>query len=241
MLTLYIPVAQRDYVKDRLLTVALRGTQNQQSCGVYVASSVDRVTIDSTVRTDEGVLISPKLPADARSMIPNTEKPMKSVIINATTLLAVLTITNVEAATLYRSIAPTPSYQLEANASGQVYGVANSNGSVVYAFDKSPVTSINVGPTYFGDDQSQYLTLQVGTHQVGYNSGISPILGVFLYPTGQGFSGGWFTNQFPVLDNPPVLDVNSQGQYVGISQFYGKAGTYAAFPTSSTNSVARLQ
>ena len=156
---------------------------------------------------------------------------MKTLWFGAAILLSLFSVSRAEAGAIYSTTDLGTSDQLEANANGQVYGVANSTGSVVYAFDKAPVTAIDVGPINIGNAQYQYLTLEIGTHQVGYINAISPVLGVFLYPTGQGYSSGWFISAGGFSGNSPLLDVNSQGQYVGISQFYGKAGTYAAFST----------
>src|ERR1700733_6501040 len=60
-------------------------------------------------------------------------------------------------------------YTLESNASGQDYGVANSNGSIVYAFDKSPVTTID--ERINGGDHSEsftVFTMENGQFRVGY-------------------------------------------------------------------------
>ncbi len=150
---------------------------------------------------------------------------MRTRIFFTAVALSLLSAVSTQAAPIYTTTDLGAGYQLQAGAGGQVYAVAGANGAG-YAFDKSPVTSIDV-QSYLDDGSPQFLTLQNGTHQVGYNYGYSPVLGSFLYPTGEGFSGGWFIQPG---DHPPspVSDINSQGQVVGTSR-YLEGGYYAAF------------
>ena len=97
---------------------------------------------------------------------------MKTPLTLAALISAILTTSACQAGVLYTTTDLGTGYQFESNAVGQVYGVANSTGSVVYAFDKSPVAAIDLGPTYFGAGQFQVLTLKIGTHQVGDRVGI---------------------------------------------------------------------
>ena len=84
-------------------------------------------------------------------------------------ILGLLAATEVEAGILYSTTDLGHGYQLQSGAGGQDYGVTGSNG-VTYAFDKSPVTSLNV-QTQFPNGTEQHLTMQIGSYQVGYNLG----------------------------------------------------------------------
>jgi PEP-CTERM motif len=127
-------------------------------------------------------------------------------------------------------------YTLESNPSGQDYAVANSNGSVVYAFDKSPVTSINLRTNFPNGTEEAYqvLTMQNGTHQVGYLSEYLGQAGQILYPTVIA-DNSWFIQPSTSRFSSPVSDINSQGQVVGTGQLYanyvppGGGQTFAAF------------
>ncbi len=157
-----------------------------------------------------------------------------NVRINATMLLGLLAISRAEAAPIYTTTDLGPGYQLQADAGGQAYDLANADGSAVYAFDKSPVNSINV-QTVHADGTFQLLTMQDGTHQVGYNTGLSSQAGTIIFPTFSGINMGWFIQGGLLSTSPPVADINSLGQFVGTSQYApgqtspGQTSTYAAF------------
>jgi hypothetical protein len=146
--------------------------------------------------------------------------------IKLATLLALAAGTFAEAAPIYTTTDLGTSYQLRADAGGQVYGVANSDGSVVYAFDKSPVTEIYERTnTPQGRPYTYYVfTMQNGPHKVGYvyDYGNGPD---GFHPTFEGYTNGWFTP----TSQSPVSDINSHGQVVGMSLFYQAPGSYAAF------------
>jgi hypothetical protein len=160
---------------------------------------------------------------------------MKIPLIGATILLGLMMASRADAASiLYSTTDLGTGYQLQSRASGQVYGVAGLLG-VDYAFDKSPVTSINLGPDYFGNGEYQMLSMQNGTYQVGYNNFHSPGVGVFLYPTFEGAYSGWFIRPGGYPPSP-VSDINSQGQVVGTSLYAsGQTNTYAAFSDVNDN------
>ncbi len=153
---------------------------------------------------------------------------MKIALFGAATILGLLAASRAEAAILYTTTDLGTSYQLLTTTSGQDYGVTNSNGSVSYAFDKSPVTKIDVeGTSGFGAGY-YVLAMQSGFYQVGYNVSEStpgPNVPGFT-PSFEGLNHGWNTTGLPL----PVSDINLHGQVVGTgdSSPLG-SGTYAAF------------
>ena len=161
---------------------------------------------------------------------------MRTQIIVATAILSLVAATRAVAAPIYTTTDLGAGYQLQAGAGGQVYGVTGAGGAV-YAFDKSPVTSIDV-QTVLPDGTFHFLTLQNGTHQVGYNDGYSYPAGLILYPTFMSINSGWFLTPYRNISSP-VSDINGQGQVVGTSQYLlGQSSTYAAFsdPNGRTHS-----
>ncbi len=157
------------------------------------------------------------------------------VWIGATLLLCLLA--KAEAAPLYTTTDLGAGYQLRADGGGQVHGVAGANGAV-YAFDKSPVSSINERtdtPSQHADSYHVY-TMQSGLYKAGYEYDHGPSLPGNFHPTFENSTSGWFT--FPgfvpnTSPNPsPVSDINRQGQVVGTGLlFNGFNGYnfYAAF------------
>ena len=117
--------------------------------------------------------------------------------------------------------------------SKQVYGVANSSGSVVYAFDKSPVTYLDGPPIWSNKDNSfQLLTMQNGSHLASYIDTASNGADI-RYPTFSWFNGGWAVQTSFSLFISPISDLNSQGQVIGTGQlsypWTGSGPSYAAF------------
>jgi hypothetical protein len=170
---------------------------------------------------------------------------MKIALIGAAMILGILAAVRAEAGILYSTTDLGSSYTLETTTGGlatnpysPLYGVANSDGSVIYAFDKSPVTSINLRTNYTPNDYAyQLLNLQNGTHQVGYLSQDITQLGTILSPAPGGFFD-WFTQQNDHF--LPISDINSQGQFVGTSRYTtGPGATFAAFsnPNGLTHDV----
>jgi len=157
------------------------------------------------------------------------------VRIGVTMLLCLMA--KAEAAPLYTTTDLGAGYQLQADGGGQVHGVAGANGAV-YAFDKSPVSSINERtdtPSQHADSYHVY-TMQSGLYKVGYEYDYGPSLPGNFHPTFENSTSGWFT--FPGIfpntsPNPsPVSDINRQGQVVGTGLlFNGFNGYnfYAAF------------
>jgi PEP-CTERM motif len=129
--------------------------------------------------------------------------------------------------TLYSATDLGAGYTLESNSGGQDYGVANSDGSVVYAFDKSPVTTIDdrIDGGAHAYSYTEF-TMQNGQYRAGYNFdyGGGLTFGIY-YPTFEAWSNGWYLPQ----GSSPVSDINSHGQVVGMSQIYGTSEYYAAF------------
>ena len=133
-------------------------------------------------------------------------------------------------ATLYNTTDLGAGYQLQTDSSGYTSAVTGADGSV-YAFGKSPVTSINLRTDFYIHDAYQLLTMQNGSHQTGYiydfpsGTGISWI----LHPSFENIFNGWQTS----VGQSPVLDINSNGQVVGTSLnlVVGSTGppVYAAF------------
>ena len=173
---------------------------------------------------------SSKLPASMDRTFQDQGATMKCARIVAATFMGILAATRAEAAALYSTTDLGASYTLETTTGGYavnpyspLYGVANSDGSVVYAFDKSPVTPINLRTDYQIHDAYMLLTLQNGPHQVGYLSDNYSQSGVLSSPAPNGF----FDWSMPTGGTSPVSDINSHGQFVGTS-IYGSA-TIAAF------------
>ena len=131
-----------------------------------------------------------------------------------------------------------PGYSLESNAGGQDYGVANSNGSVVYAFDKSPVTTIDdrINGGSHAESFTEF-TMQIGRFKAGYNFDYGGFLPSPIdYPTFEPPGNGWNTAQ----GYSPVSDINKSGQVVGTSLNLVQGSTgpsaYAAFSDVSGQS-----
>ncbi len=133
-------------------------------------------------------------------------------------------------------------YQLQSNPDGHTYGLSNSDGSITYAFDKSPVTPINER-TDLGVHQSyRLLTMQIGSNKVGYVYDQSYADGAMNAPTSVPWSNGWDTP--PGIS--PVSDMNRGGQIVGrgtsdkgrggMDYFLKDDGSYAAFSDLKGNS-----
>ena len=130
-------------------------------------------------------------------------------------------------------------FTLQTNPDGSTYGVSNASGTTAYAFDKVPVTPINVRQNdEFNSDRYSIMTMQVGSHQAGFihdNVAFSEGGGISGFaPTTEGVASGWYIKveyaQYPSPNfRSPVLDVNNQGQIVGVSDIYQAQGTYAAF------------
>jgi hypothetical protein len=154
---------------------------------------------------------------------------MKIPLISATILLGLMATPRAASASiLYSTTDLGTGYQLQTNGSGQVYGVNGSLG-VDYAFDKSPVTSINLRTDNL-DGSIQFLTMQNGNHQAGYINNQVYSAGLILYPTLVGANSGWFIQSNVLFNGSPVSDINNQGQVVGISQYsVGQVRSYAAF------------
>ena len=167
---------------------------------------------------------------------------MKYARIVAATFMGIMAAARAEADVLYSTTDLGRGYTLETTTGGpaytpastydgtvydltaRLYGVANSDGSVVYAFDKSPVTPINVRSSINSDDSYALLTLQNSTHQVGYLR--SNENGSVLSPAG---ASGFFDWNI-LTGRLPVSDINSQGQFVGTSAFGNQwYTTFAAF------------
>jgi hypothetical protein len=155
---------------------------------------------------------------------------MRSFTIKAALILALTASARAEGSTLYSTTDLGPGYQLQADAGGRVHGVANSDGSVVYAFDKSPVTPISerIDGGSHAYSFTQY-TMENGPFKVGYSydygGGLSGTQHYAInYPTFEPWSNGWFVS--PGIS--PVSDINSRGQVVGNS-LYWNGGSYAAF------------
>lgn len=127
------------------------------------------------------------------------------------------------------------SYTLENDAGGTAHGVTAADGTVTYAFEKSPVTHINeVHPG--GNHQDSYTawTLENNGHKVGYNfddHGSLPT-GTFA-PTFAPLLGSWSTHQGTL----PVSDLNAQGAVVGtgLLDVFEHDGSYAAYTNSAEN------
>jgi hypothetical protein len=127
------------------------------------------------------------------------------------------------ASVLYSTTDLGASYQLKSNAGGEIYGVTNATGQVVYAFDKSPVTPIHLQTNDSVHDAYTVLTMQNGSHQVGYT--FDNLLGQFAYvPTFEPILNGWQTYTVS-----PVADLNGNGQVVGKSINFTTGLYYAAF------------
>jgi hypothetical protein len=114
----------------------------------------------------------------------------------------------------------------------QEFGVTGLNG-VAYAFDKSPVTQIDVQSFSPWQNSSYYLTMQAGNYQVGYGMAHELDHSPYGYfPSFMSFSAGWNTG-----GPNPVSDLNIQGQVVGIGAIFQgsgpsafqQMGTFAAF------------
>ena len=154
---------------------------------------------------------------------------MKTARIALMTLAGLMGASRTEAAPLYFTTDLGSSYQLKTDSAGHVYGVANADGSAVYAFDKSPVTSINQTtetPSQLPDSSYVYtMRNQDGSHQVGYVTSNSGTMGTILRPTLEPAGSGWYTP----ADRSPVNDLNSPGQAVGTSLNPSGTGYYAAF------------
>ncbi len=158
---------------------------------------------------------------------------MKTARIALITFVGLMTASRTEAAPLIAPLFSTTdlgsSYQLKTDSAGHVYGVANADGSAVYAFDKSPVTAINLNtntPSQLPDSAYVYtMQNQDGSHRVGYVTSNSTALGDYLRPTLEPVGSGWYTRP----GQSPVNDINVPGQAVGTSLNPSGTGNYAAF------------
>jgi hypothetical protein len=121
---------------------------------------------------------------------------MKYALIGAAMILGLLAASRAEAGILYSTTDLGQGYTLESNATQQIldvskplYGVANANGSVVYAFDKSSATYLDGPPVFLSEGNSyQVLTMQSGSHVASYIDTVSG--GVDLrYPSFTSFNG----------------------------------------------------
>ena len=146
---------------------------------------------------------------------------MNTLRIGGAILLFFLASTLAEGSPLYTTTDLGPGFHIQTD------GVANSNYSVVYPFDKSPNTPINVQTTpEYPTEYSQVLTLQSGNHQVGYYVEYANGAGLIRIPTFEGGTSGWWSS-----NSSPVSDMNTSGQVVGTSQTSVNGVTYAAFST----------
>ncbi len=126
---------------------------------------------------------------------------------------------------LYNTTDLGSGFNLQTNPDGSTYGVTNAAGTATYAFDKSPVTSINIpsqGDPYTVPYWKQTLTMQSGSFQVGVKEVQASPLGTFSVPsfaTPTNVAYGYF----PLINNAwiglypqdTVRDLNAQGQAVG--------------------------
>ena len=136
---------------------------------------------------------------------------MRGAIAMSPFLLAASFATHAEAGAIYRATDLGAGYSLRSNAGGRVDGVANSDGSVVYAFSKSPVIPIDIRTSSGGHAYSYtQMTLQNGSHQAGYVFDYGSYSG--NHPTFEAYGNGWQT-----YSGSPVLDLNKSGQVVGTS------------------------
>jgi hypothetical protein len=92
---------------------------------------------------------------------------MKNALMGSVFLLALAAFSRAEASPLYTSTDLGSSYQLLAGAGGNDYGVTGPLG-IIYAFDKAPVTHINIQSVSSESTSLQVLTLQDGNFQFGY-------------------------------------------------------------------------
>ena len=162
-----------------------------------------------------------------------------------TALMVSVSITSAaNAGTMFTVTNLGSSYTLQQDASGTVSSVTSGDGSQVYAFDKSPTTSID--QLYYADGVSQFpyvheggflrYTLQNGSLKGGYY--LDPFSGQMAYPYfPQVPIGFYFLSSWHNELMPPVADMNSHGEIVGTSVLgatsnYG-APTYAAFSAAT--------
>jgi hypothetical protein len=159
---------------------------------------------------------------------------MKIATVGAVLLLGLLTATKAEAASiLYTTTDLGTSSQTLVGAGGEQYGTTGLNG-VIYAFDKTPVTKIDIGGFNVLDNYSYLLTMQAGNFQVGTaHDHPGPGSPFASYPSFLSNSASWLTDSSAV----PVSDINIQGQVVGVgnllsvtaSGYVVSSGTFAAF------------
>ncbi len=146
---------------------------------------------------------------------------MKIALFGAATILGLLAASRAEAgAILYTTTDIGTSYQPLADANGQDYGVQGSNG-VTYAFDKSPVTQLNVLSDNIIDGQEvrTLLTMQDGAFRVGVSTA-QGVFGGLVFPSFEKYAEGWSVSS----GSFPVADVNIQGQVVGTTYIVGPLG-----------------
>lgn len=156
---------------------------------------------------------------------------MKFASISAVFLAAMTAAPIAESsAILYTTTELGPDFRFLTDPGGKDYGVSTMGG-LIYAFDKSPVSNINLDSFSQSQNTEYVLTLQVGNYQAGYamGHGESPY---GYFPSFMGYSSGWNSSRPDV-----VSDLNIKGQVVGIgSLFEGSGpssfqqkGTFAAF------------
>ena len=114
-------------------------------------------------------------------------------------------------------------FKFETRPDGSTYGLTRGEGTVTYAFDKSPTKAIDVvtlvgDPDYYVDFKR--LTFQNGDFQVGSNRDTNfydekqhQMPQGYDYPTFEPHDTKWNTAGGQIF--PPILDLNSRGQAVG--------------------------
>jgi hypothetical protein len=164
---------------------------------------------------------------------------MKSWIFRSFALLAMMKATTTEGASIYSATDLGAGVKYQADPDGSIHAVATADGRSIYAFDKSPVTPINLRTdyTYPGHQESYSVaTLQKGAHRAGYTFAYIPTVGDIYYPSFKlpyYHQDEWFMrSDYSGNAVSPVTDINIRGQMIGISQFVrgdDVHGTYAAF------------
>jgi len=173
---------------------------------------------------------------------------LSAIWIGATLLTWAMAATPSDAgAILYHTTDLGVGFDLQRNADGSTYGITNGAGTTTYAFNKVPVTPIDVQlPTQSlyavgGDIAKTKLTMQVGPYQAGTKEVSDAPKGIFYVPSFQTPLGLRDGNASLVeltdawIGRGPtdtVRDLNLLGQAVGLGFLHpGKSDgtTYAAF------------
>ncbi len=145
---------------------------------------------------------------------------------------SLLSASQVMSSPLYNvtDLGSNPSFQTDS--AGNTSGVTSTDGSITYAFQKSPTQQIDIQKTTDLPPHNTFVhwTLQSGTHQTGYygeSGGL--IIGLRILPLTVGPFSDWYSTN-PA--HPAVSDINNSGQVVGASD-NSQVAPFAAFSNPS--------